>query len=95
MCVKQLEEGRAEVEKHTAAWCARRATGPPEAHRRKCSRWCPASGAASARYLRAAWASAQNTQPTTQSSSFGLTEYVAEEPSECISGLVLQGIMKP
>ena len=26
---------------------------------------------------------------------FGLTEYVAEEPSECMSGLVLQGAMKP
>ena len=26
---------------------------------------------------------------------FGLTEYVADEPSECISGLVLQGAKKP
>src|SRR6476660_9032636 len=95
MCVKQLEEGRAEVE--NAYSRVVRMEGNVSAQeiirqvfqvvRRK---WrgigeIPESGLGLSPDYSAYDAERK----------FGLTEYVAEEPSECMSGLVLQGAMKP
>lgn len=95
MCVKQLEEGRAEVE--NAYSRVVRMEGNISAQeiirqvfqvvRRK---WrgigeIPESGLGLSPDYSAYDAERK----------FGLTEYVAEEPSECMSGLVLQGAMKP
>jgi hydrogenase expression/formation protein HypD len=95
MCVKQLEEGRAEVE--NAYSRVVRMEGNISAQeiirqvfqvvRRK---WrgigeIPESGLGLSPDYSAYDAERK----------FGLTEYVAEVPSECMSGLVLQGAMKP
>ena len=54
MCVKQLEEGRAEVENQYARAVRReRQRAGAAAHRARCSESCRASGAASARFPRA------------------------------------------
>jgi hydrogenase expression/formation protein HypD len=95
MCVRQLEEGRFEVENQYAR--AVRQEGNPPAQRiirevfevvpRK---WrgvgeIPASGLGlTATY--SAWDAELR---------FGVAEITAEEPKECISGLVLQGVKKP
>ena len=68
MCVKQLEEGRAEVENQYVARGAAR--GQPAARSSwcaRCSRWCRASGAAWARFRRAASACARTTAASTPS----------------------------
>jgi hydrogenase expression/formation protein HypD len=95
MCVAQLEEGRAEVENQYAR--SARPEGNREAKRvveevfqvvpRK---WrgigdIPASGLG----LRPAYAAHDAEE------RFDVGDIVAEEPAECISGLVLQGIKKP
>jgi len=95
MCVKQLEEGRAEVENQYSR-AVRRAGNQPaqqlvgevfEVVRRK---WrgigeIPRSGLG----LRPAYAAFD------AELRFGLADYTAEESSECISGLVLRGVKKP
>lgn len=95
MCVKQLEEGRAEVENQYARSVRRE--GNVEAQKlihevfRVVSRkWrgigeIPQSGLG----LQAAYAEFD------AETRFGVAGHVVEEPSECISGLVLQGLKKP
>ncbi len=95
MCVKQLEEGRAEVENQYARMVRREGNDPArrligevfEVSHRK---WrgvgeIPQSGLALSEQYRRFDAEAR----------FGVESYTAEESSECISGLVLQGIRKP
>jgi hydrogenase expression/formation protein HypD len=95
MCVKQLEQGRAEVENQYSR-SVRRAGNQPaqrligevfQVVRRK---WrgvgeIPQSGLG----LRAAYAAFD------AELRFDLAEYTAEESPECISGLVLRGVKKP
>lgn len=95
MCVRQLEQGRAEVENQYSRSVRR--TGNPPAQQIMKEVFCviprkwrgvgeiPASGLG----LAPAYAAFDAEQ------RFGLTEYTAEESPECISGLVLQGIKKP
>ncbi|MBI5867748.1 MAG: hydrogenase formation protein HypD [candidate division Zixibacteria bacterium] len=95
MCVKQLEEGRADVENQYTRAVRREGNRPAQELIREVfeigpRRWrgigeIPASG------LRL-------TSPYAQfdaESRFGLAGQVVEEPAECQSGLILQGIMKP
>ncbi len=95
MCVKQLEEGRAEVENAYSRVVRMEGNIPAQEVIRQVfqvvrRKWrgigeIPESGLGlSPEY------SAYDAER-----KFGLTEYVAEEPSECMSGLVLQGAMKP
>ena len=95
LCVRQLEEGRAEVENQYARSVRRE--GNREARRLIAEifevvprRWrgigeIPHSGLG----LRPAYAEFDAEQ------RFGLAGYSVEEPSECQSGLVLQGVLKP
>ena len=73
MCVKQLEEGRAEVE-----------NAYPRSVRSEVGE-IPRSGLG----LRDGYTGFD------AELRFGLTDYSAEESSECMSGLVLQGVKKP
>jgi hydrogenase expression/formation protein HypD len=95
MCVKQLEEGRAQVENQYSRAVRRTGNVPAqqlvgdvfEVVRRK---WrgigeIPHSGLG----LRPAYAAFD------AELRFGLADYTAEESSECISGLVLRGVKKP
>ncbi|HEY3265708.1 MAG TPA: hydrogenase formation protein HypD [Armatimonadota bacterium] len=95
MCVRQLEEGRAEVENQYAR--AVRAEGNRPAQdliakvfETTAQKWrglgsLPQSGLG----LRAEYAEYD------ANLKFGLEEIVTEEPSECMAGLVLQGILRP
>jgi hydrogenase expression/formation protein HypD len=95
MCVRQLEQGRAEVENQYTRSVRREGNLPAqdlvaqvfEVVPRK---WrgvgeIPQSGLG----LRAAYAEFDAEQ------RFGVAAYTAEEDSECISGLVLRGVKKP
>lgn len=95
MCIQQLEEGRAEVENQYSR-CVRRDGNEPaqqlirEIFRVVPRKWrgvgeIPQSGLG----LREAYADFDAEQ------RFGVAQLVAEESSECISGLVLRGIKKP
>jgi hydrogenase expression/formation protein HypD len=95
MLVKQLEEGRAEVENQYSRSVRRDGNLPAQQLIRDVftivpRKWrgigeIPHSGLG----LRERYASFD------AELRFGVAEYVAEESSECISGLILQGIKKP
>ncbi|NLS90784.1 MAG: hydrogenase formation protein HypD [Planctomycetaceae bacterium] len=95
MCVRQLEEGRAEVENQYAR--SVRPEGNPAAIRQVCEvfevssrKWrgigeIPRSGF----QLRSEY------EPFDAARRFGVDQITADEPAECIAGLVLQGQKKP
>jgi hydrogenase expression/formation protein HypD len=95
LCVKQLEEGRAEVENQYSRAVRRGGNRPARALIRRVfqvvhRKWrglgeIPASGLG----LRERYASFDAER------RFGVAGIAQEEPSECISGLVLQGVRKP
>ncbi|MCG8403953.1 MAG: hydrogenase formation protein HypD [Phycisphaerales bacterium] len=95
LCVKQLEEGRAEVENQYIRSVRREGNQRAQHFMREAfqivdQKWrgighIPRSGLG----LRERYAAFD------AELRFGLAEHVTEEPSECISGLVLQGIKKP
>ena len=95
LCVKQLEEGRAEVENQYTRWVRREGNEPAQALIREVFRvisrkWrgvgeIPQSGLA----LSEAYAGFD------AEARFGVAEYTANESTECISGLILQGANKP
>ncbi|MBZ0300389.1 MAG: hydrogenase formation protein HypD, partial [Anaerolineae bacterium] len=95
MVVKQLEEGRAEVENQYSRAVQRAGNEPAQALIREVfevvpRKWrgigpIPQSGLG----LRGDYAAYDAER------RFGLADMTVEEPAECISGLVLQGIRKP
>jgi hydrogenase expression/formation protein HypD len=95
LCVRQLEEGRAEVENQYARSVRREGNLPAQALMRQVFRvtdrkWrglgsIPASGLA----LRDEYARFD------AEARFGLTHRAAPEPAECIAGLILQGLRRP
>jgi hydrogenase expression/formation protein HypD len=95
MCVKQLEEGRAEVENQYARAVRRQGNTHAQALIREVfevvpRKWrgvgeIPRSGLA----LRAAY------RRFDAEARFGLADRTEDEPGECMSGLVLQGLTKP
>ena len=95
LCIRQLEEGRAEVENQYARAVRRSGNEPAQQLIREVFRvvhrkWrgvgeIPESGLG----LREAY------EEFDAEKRFGLAQMVAEESSECISGLVLRGIKKP
>lgn len=95
MAIRQLEEGRAEVENQYSRSVRRAGNEPAQAIIREVfevvpRKWrgigaIPQSGLG----LRADYAVFDAEQ------RFGLADQIVEEPAECISGLILQGIRKP
>jgi hydrogenase expression/formation protein HypD len=95
MCVKQLEEGRAEVENAYSRVVRMEGNIPAQEVIRQVfqvvrRKWRGIGEIADSGLGLSLDYSAYDAER-----KFGLTEYVAEEPSECMSGLVLQGAMKP
>ena len=62
---------------------------------RRCSDGATASGAALARSRAAGWALAPEYAAFDAERRFGVAQMRAEEPTECISGQILQGVRKP
>jgi hydrogenase expression/formation protein HypD len=95
LCVKQLEEGRAEVENQYTRVVGERGNQAAQDVMRRVfcivpRKWrgigsIPASGLGLAEEYEAFDAEKR----------FGLADTVVEEPAECIAGLVLQGVKKP
>lgn len=95
MCVQQLESGRAEVENQYARSVRRQGNRPAQELIKAVfqvvpRKWrgvgeIPQSGLG----LRAAYAAFDAEK------RFGVADRVVEEPAECLSGLVLQGLKKP
>jgi hydrogenase expression/formation protein HypD len=95
MCVRQLEEGRAEVENQYTRAVRRAGNAPAQDLIREVfeivpRKWrgvgeIPRSGLG----LRPAYAAYDAEQ------RFAVAALTADEPAECISGLVLQGVRKP
>ncbi len=96
MLVAQLEEGRAEVENQ---YCAigelRRQPGRAAASCARCSRFPTANGAASARSQASGYRLREEYAAFDAERVFDVEDLNAEEPKECISALVLQGLKKP
>jgi hydrogenase expression/formation protein HypD len=95
MCVKQLEEGRAEVENQYARAVRRSGNEPAQEIMRQVFQIVPrkwrgigeiAESGLALRGLYAAFDAEQR---------FDVADYTAEESPECRSGLVLQGLLKP
>ena len=95
MCVEQLEHGRAAVENQYTRSVRREGNAPAQELIREVFRVVPRKWrglgeiARSGLGLRRAYASFDAER------KFGVAELRVEEPSECLSGLVLQGKIKP
>jgi len=95
MCVRQLQEGRAEVENQYARSVRR--GGNPSAMQiiRQVFRVCPRKWRGIGEIPESGLAFAEEYAAFDAETRFGVADRTAEESPECRSGLVLQGVMKP
>jgi len=95
MCVKQLEEGRAEVENQYAR--AVRRDGNVAAQRlvAEVFRVVPRKWRGVGEILQSGLGLTERYRDYDAEVRFGVADRVADEPAECISGLILQGLKKP
>ncbi len=95
MCVKQLEEGRAEVENQYARSVRRE--GNREAQRviQEVFHVVPRKWRGIGEILRSGLGLSEQYAEFDAETRFGVADYTAEEPSECISGLIMRGVKKP
>jgi hydrogenase expression/formation protein HypD len=95
LCVKQLEEGRAEVENQYSRSVRR--VGSPEAQRlmREVFRVVPRKWRGVGEIAESGLGLAEAYQAFDAEARFGVGEVRAEEPSECKSGDVLRGLLRP
>ena len=95
MCVKQLEEGRAEVENQYARSVRREGNLPAMDLIREVFRIVPRKWRGVGEIPESGLGLTQEYAEFDAEERFTVSHYTAEEPEECISGLVLQGIKKP
>ncbi len=95
MCIRQLEEGRAEVENAYARSVRSEGNRPAIDLIRTVFRVVDRTWRGIGEIGHSGLALAEEYAEFDAETRFGLSDYSAEESSECISGLVLQGIKKP
>jgi len=95
MCVRQLEEGRAEVENQYSRSVRRDGNRPAQELVAKVFRVVPRKWRGVGEIPQSGLGLAPEYAAYDAERRFGLESYTAEEDSECISGLVLRGIKKP
>ena len=95
MCVKQLEEGRAEVENAYSRAVSKHGNRPAQELVREVFRVVPRKWRGIGQIEESGLGLAPRYAEFDAERRFGLEDYAAEEASECISGLVLQGVKKP
>jgi hydrogenase expression/formation protein HypD len=95
MCIKQLEEGRAEVENAYSRVVRMEGNIPAQEVIRQVFQVVRRKWRGIGEIPESGLGLSPDYSAYDAERKFGLTEYVAEEPSECMSGLVLQGAMKP
>jgi hydrogenase expression/formation protein HypD len=95
MAVRQLEEGRAEVENQYARSVRREGNRPAQALMTRVFRVIPRKWRGIGEIPRSGFALAEEFAFYDAETRFGVADYRAEEDSECISGQVLRGVKKP
>jgi hydrogenase expression/formation protein HypD len=95
MVVQQLESGRAEVENQYARAVRREGNQPAQKLIREVFRVIPRKWRGVGEIPKSGLGLSEAYAAFDAEKKFGVTEHHVEEPAECISGLVLQGLKKP
>jgi hydrogenase expression/formation protein HypD len=95
MCVRQLEDGRAEVENQYTRSVRRQGNRPAQDLVSQVFRIVPRKWRGVGEIPQSGLGLAPEYGDFDAELRFDLTSYTAEEDPECISGLVLRGVMKP
>lgn len=95
MCVKQLEEGRAEVENQYARSVRKEGNLPAQQLISEVFCIVPRKWRGVGEIPESGLGLRDEYQEFDAELRFGVASYTAEESSECISGLILQGVKKP
>jgi len=95
MCVQQLEAGRAEVENQYARAVCREGNQPAQKLIREVFRVIPRKWRGLGEIPQSGLGLSEAYAAFDAEKKFGLADHHVEEPAECMSGLVLQGLKKP
>ncbi|HYG98700.1 MAG TPA: hydrogenase formation protein HypD [Terriglobales bacterium] len=95
MCLKQLEEGRAEVENQYARWVRCEGNVAAKELIGKVFRVVPRKWRGFGEIPGSGFGLTPEYAKFDAEARFGISDYHAEEDSECISGLILRGTTKP
>ncbi len=95
MCVQQLESGRAEVENQYARSVRREGNRPAQDLIRKVFKVVPRKWRGVGEIPQSGLGLNDEYAGFDAERKFDLTSHTVEEPAECLSGLVLQGLKKP
>jgi hydrogenase expression/formation protein HypD len=95
LCIRQLEEGRAEVENQYARAVPREGNQTAQRLMREVFRVIPRLWRGMGEIAQSGLALAEEYAEFDAERRFGLARSPAREPGECISGLILRGIKKP
>jgi hydrogenase expression/formation protein HypD len=95
MCVLQLEEGRAEVENQYARSVRREGNRPAREAIQRVFRVVPRKWRGVGEIPRSGLGLREEYADMDAEIRFGVAGRIEEEPSECISGLILRGVRKP
>ena len=95
MCVKQLEEGRAEVENQYSRVVSQEGSMPARDLMAKVFRVVPRKWRGVGEIPASGLGLSEEFARFDAEHKFGVADKVVEEPEECLSGLVLQGRIKP
>jgi hydrogenase expression/formation protein HypD len=95
LCVKQLEEGRAEVENQYARAVSRGGNAHAQDLVREVFRVVPRKWRGVGEIPQSGLALAERYVAFDAERRFGVAELWEDEPTECISGIILQGLKKP
>ncbi|OFW46845.1 MAG: hypothetical protein A3J29_06595 [Acidobacteria bacterium RIFCSPLOWO2_12_FULL_67_14b] len=95
VCVTPLEEGRAEVENQYARAVRRDGNQPAQQLVREVFRVVPRKWRGVGEIPQSGLALARPYQSFDAELRFGIAGHTADEPTECCSGLIMQGLMKP
>ncbi len=95
MCVRQLEEGRAQVENQYTRAVRRGGNSPAQDLIREVFRVVPRKWRGVGEIPQSGLGLREKYAAFDAELRFGVAGHTADEPGECISGLILQGIKKP
>jgi hydrogenase expression/formation protein HypD len=95
MCVRQLEEGRAEVENQYSRSVRKEGNLPAQKLLREVFRVTPRKWRGIGEIPQSGLGLQEKYTRYDAETRFGVADHIVDEPPECISGLILQGIKKP
>ncbi len=95
MCIKQLEEGRAEVENQYIRSVRRKGNLPAQNLIKEVFRIVPRKWRGIGTIPQSGLGLTEKYLEFDAERRFGVTDYIAEEPTKCMSGIILQGLKKP